>query len=145
MAIAAGQIIDVDDMQWRIATTIATSTTSTITTTETVTDTVTGDLVAGRTYKITLETGVSVSVQADQFLARIREDSLVGTQLQARRVGNHSTAQTYSLHVEVEYTAVSTGAKTFVATLVRSSGAGNITRSGSASTPEYFYIDYVRG
>ena len=145
MAVAAGQIVDVDDFTRRIATTIATSTTSTITTTETVTDTVTGTLVIGRTYGIFVKHGFSVSVQADQFLGRIREDSLTGTQLQAIRIGNHSTAQTYWHPYYVEYTAVASASKTFVTTLVRSSGSGNITRSGSASTPQYLYIEYLYG
>lgn len=145
MAIAAGQIIDVDDIIRRVGTTIATTTTAAITTTETVTDTVSATLVLGRTYAIWSMTGYSVSVQTDQFLGRIREDGLSGTQLQAIRIGNHSTAQTYGHHMYAEYTAVASGSKTFVTTLIRSSGTGNITRSGSASVPQYLFVEYLYG
>jgi len=35
--------------------------------------------------------------------------------------------------------------KTFVATLVRESGTGNMSHNAMATQPAYLYVDYIRG
>jgi hypothetical protein len=124
-----------------------TSTPALVTTTETVQDTVTADLVAGRTYKITYKSGIISSVAADSAFLRIREDNLAGNQLQLERVYSPLTGgggSRWTADLEAEFTAVSTGTKTFVGTLIRATGTGNITSPAGAQQPTYFYVDYVR-
>jgi hypothetical protein len=124
-----------------------TSTPAVVTTTETVQDTVTANLVAGRTYKISYKGGIISSVAADSAFLRIREDNLAGNQLQLERVYSPLTGgagSRWTADLEVEFTAVTTGAKMFVGTLVRGTGTGNLTSPAGAAQPTYFYVDYVR-
>lgn len=129
----------------RIATEIVTSSSATITTTETVIATVVAALVTGRTYRLRFAGAINNSQIASTGLIRLREDSVSGTQLQVVREHAHTAAQNYPLIVEVEYTAVATGNKTFVATLVRGTGTGDHSLTASASQPTYLYTDYIRG
>jgi hypothetical protein len=117
-----------------------TSNSAGFTTTEVVTDTITVALVAGKRYKIAHDASWSSTVGGDGTLIRIREDTLVGTALQAYRVLTSVAAAAYAGHIEGFYVAVATGNKTFVATSVRSGGTGTITRVGSAAGPSNLYV-----
>lgn len=129
----------------RIATTVRTVNVGTFTA-ETSIDTVTAALVTGRIYVIRWAGALFSSVADGSARGRIREDSLVGTQLQLRQIVTNTIAsQAFPLAMEVEFTAVSTGNKTFAATCQRQTGTGNITCTAASDTPTYFYVDYVRG
>lgn len=133
----------------RIATTISTAASSNVTTTETKIDTVVASLVSGRIYRITWDTGLLSSVAGDSGFVRIREDDgITGTQLQLMRINIANTGGSGSrwpARIEAEYTAASTGSKTFSATLIRATGTGNVTTQAAATYPAYLYVDYIRG
>lgn len=129
----------------RIQTSTITADTATITTTETEVGTITAALVSGRKYRVVMDFGFTVSVATDHHFARIREDNSAGTQIQGRRLTGATTAQTYYGRLETEYTAVSTGNKTFSATFVRTAGTGNIKLSANANSPTLIYVDYISG
>jgi hypothetical protein len=125
-----------------------TTTPAAVTTAETVLDTVTADLVAGRTYKVSYRSGVLSSVAGDSAFIRIREDNVSGNALQLERIHSPLTGGSGSrwpADLEAEFTAVSTGEKTFVGTLIRASGTGDLTSPAGTGQPTYFYVDYVRG
>jgi hypothetical protein len=132
----------------RIATQVDTADSSGFGTTETVVSTVTAALVTGRTYRVSFRSAFQSDVSADTINTRLREDNVTGTQLQARRCYSHTSSAGFGFpgDLEAEYVAVSTGNKTFVATGVRSTGTGTaIVAEGSATTPRYLYVDYIRG
>ena len=130
----------------RIATQIDTADSGTFTTTETTVQTVVAALVNGRTYRIKHHTRWGTSVSGDRINSRLREDNSVGNELQSANVivDVTATGSGFPGDLEVEYTAVATGNKTFVATGDRSTGTGVITCEGAA-TPRYLYVDYIRG
>ena len=131
----------------RIATQIDTADTATFTTVETVVSTVTAALVSGRTYRVRSVVTYQSDVADDHLNARLREDSVSGTQMTGKRVRSTLTTGGFGFDgcLEAEYTAVSTGNKTFVATGVRSTGTGNWTGEGLSVQPRYLYVDYIRG
>jgi hypothetical protein len=83
------------------------------------------------------------SVAADQVFVKIREDSVSGAILDWRRYRAHTTTN-WPYRTEVEYEADATEDKTFVLTLDRESGTGTSRRDASATSPSYFYVDYIR-
>lgn len=132
----------------RIATNTRTTVSSGITTTETVIDSVTAALVSGRTYKVRWTAAIGVSVAGDTSFVRLREDNLAGTQMNILRVHGVSTGGTgtrWPAEIEAEYTAASTGNKTFVGTLVRATGTGSHTIQGDSSFPVLLTVEYVSG
>lgn len=130
----------------RIATSIETSDSSTFTTTETQVQSVTAALVSGRTYKVTFDTALATDNSGDLGTAIIREDNVSGQALQNRRVDLAGiTTLGFPVHVEVEFTASSSGNKTFSGSMDRINGSGNLYRVGSSVRPSYMYVDYVRG
>lgn len=147
MSLAAGAKILVDDVRHRVATTIVTVASAALTTTETVVATVSGSLISGKTYKVSFAGGFTMSAvtTGDHGFARVREDTLTGTQIQGRRMSATTAASAYPLNIEVEYTAGSTASKTFVVTMVRAAGTTTVTNYAASDQPGYFYIDYVRG
>jgi hypothetical protein len=129
----------------RIATTVIDNPSGTFTTTATQVASVTAWLVAGSIYRVTFDGAFDTTVDGDMVRARIREDNISGNQLQARDTGEMDAAGLVTgLRMEVEYTAVSTGNKTFVATGERDAGTGNISMSADPTFPAYMYVDYVR-
>lgn len=145
MAIAAGQIIDVDDVLGRVDTTERTANVGTFTTTETQIDTVTVSLVSGRTYGVWLYGTFQTTVANDSVNAAIREDSTSGTRMTVARVYLPILGVGFGFALYAEYTAGSTGDKTFVGTGQRQSGTGSITAAAAATQKAYIYVDYVRG
>jgi hypothetical protein len=127
----------------RIGTVVAVANSANVTV-EAVTDTITVPVVTGRTYRITFAASISGGA-AERALARIREDNLTGTALQTYRVGIPFATNFGAPPVQAEYTAVSTGNKTFVATLQRETAIANTFRVGNATQPAYLYVDYIRG
>lgn len=132
--------------QKRIATTKAEVDSATFTTTEVVIDSVTASLVIGKIYKVRWVVSFQSSVADDMVNVRIREDTVLGTEMQSRRVLSAiaTAGAGFDGSVEAEYTAVATGSKTFVGTGDRSTGTGNITAEGAAIRPRFLYVDYIR-
>jgi len=127
----------------RINTTIRTSNSGTFTA-ETVTDTVTGTLTSTRLYTVCAWFLSQSSVAADSATPRIREDNVSGTQIQATRIQYPIASVGFMTFLYGEYTAVSSGSKSFVLTGIRASGTGNISFIASAGNPTYFWIEHNR-
>jgi hypothetical protein len=130
-----------------MATTIETLDSSNFTTTETEIASVTAPLVNGRVYKVRASTHIGTSVANDVANMRIREDTVAGNELNLNpniALPNAGVAGNYS-EIEVEYTAVATGNKTFSLTASRAGGSGNLRREAAGNRPTYFYVDYIRG
>lgn len=147
-AVLAGDPVYASDINERIGTTVRTSDTSTVTTTETVADTVTVSLVAGRTYEISYDFGYNSSVAADSVFVRLREDSVSGNQLSIGRYYSHLSnggGSRWVGRLVAQYTASTTGSKTFAATYNRASGTGNVAVTAGASYPTYLRVQRVRG
>lgn len=128
----------------RIATEVLTSASSTFTA-ETQIHTVTAALVSGRTYSVTMITGILSTVAGDNVDTRIREDNTSGTILQQVRKDLLATNITECIVLYAEYTAVATGNKTFVGTAARQAGTGNLSRNSGVNTPSYLFVEYVSG
>jgi hypothetical protein len=117
------------------STTVPVMVTSATFTAETVVLTVTASLVAGTDYAVKARCLTQSSVADDRVRARIREDSLTGAVIDLQDVplgGGNSPVRVYA---EAEYTAPVTGSKTFVVTLVRQAGTGNIQLTADATYP----------
>lgn len=115
-------------------------------TAETQLDSVTASLVSGYTYRVVSAVAVQSSVADGYVRGRIREDTSAGTQIQSRQVPSTIAAnQSQPLNMEVFYTAVATGSKTFVATAIRQAGTGNITATAASDTVSYLYVEFVSG
>lgn len=129
----------------RLATTTRTSTTSTFTA-ETQVDSVTAPLVSGRTYRVRWVGRVQSSVADGYARGRIRQDNSSGTQATLVQTPTSAAAnQSFPMIMETEYVAASTADKTFVATVVRQAGTGNLSCFADANTPNLFYVEYVSG
>lgn len=129
----------------RISTNVITASVGTFTTTATQVASITAPLISGLTYRVTFDGAFDTTVTGDIVRARIFEDNTSGTQLQARDTGQMNAAGLVTaLRMEVEFPAVTTGNKTFVATGERDAGTGNISFSADATFPAYMYVDYVR-
>jgi hypothetical protein len=141
---AAGDVISVPTVPGsRIATTIATTNSADITA-ESAVMSVTGPLLPGRVYRVRLAAGVGGQT-GDRLVLRIREDSLGGTQLQGQQAFiSQGTTGAYASDIEVEYTSVGSGSKTFVATMQLINGTGPVRLDADGSQPSYFYIDFIR-
>lgn len=120
-----------------------TSSSATITTVETVTDTITVALVSGQAYEVEYNGLVQSSVAADVALFNLKEDSLSGTRMCDGRVtcSTAGAGKTFLAHLRAVYTAIATGNKTFVVTLVRDSGSGNLTRAAASSDPALLSVE----
>lgn len=128
----------------RIGTTTRTSSSAGITTVETVVDTITVPLVAGREYKVVWYGDIQSTVAADRAFTRIRENGLGGVPVEFARK-HFPTANNYPEYLEGEYTAVATGDKTFVFTLIKEAGSGTISSPADAAGEAFLYVEYVEG
>jgi hypothetical protein len=145
MGVLAGETIVAGKVPGeRIQTAKATSSSGTITTTETVVQTIVAPVVAGRIYKITWDGRIHSTANGDDVAAKIREDSVSGTVLQDVLTDIAISTRSYRTHFEGEYTADATEDKTFVATLDRDAGSGNITMFATSTQPCFLYCDYIR-
>lgn len=147
MAIAAGRIVTVADFQRLVgAAANRTANSATFTTTEVVLDTITVSLVAGTAYRIIWDSAVSSTTGAlsEAFRGRIRDTNVAGTELQVRTYGLPIANTAFATRVEAEFTASSTGAKTFVATGHRlPAGAGTLTSTAGGTAPTLFRVELV--
>lgn len=145
MAFAAGQNITAEALNRREATTIAITDSATFTTTETLLDTVTATLVAGRTYRVRWSGGLVTTVAGDVALIRMRENDMAGTLLVERNfyLGSASSGG-FGMDLEGEFTATSSGDKTFVVTGTRNGGTGTHHADGTVTRPRYLYVDDIR-
>lgn len=104
----------------------------------------TATLVAGRKYKVVLQMSVRASVAGDCYLIRIREDSTTGTQLQQQQIYCDTTSVSgFPCLMIAEYTAVSSGSKTFAVTMSRNDGTGVGNLAAAASRPATLTIDLL--
>lgn len=142
MANLAGQKIVAGKVSGeRIATTVVTS--DNVTTAEEVVASVVAPLVSGRIYKIVFAFAWQPNAANDQAFARIRQDSVTGTEIQLCRFSEAATGTHFAGRIETEFTATLTASKTFVATLARSP-AGTATLNATAARPTFLYVDYIR-
>lgn len=147
MTLDAGDIVTADDLVDEIAAATLTSNGSAITTTETVVISVTTTLVAGRRYAVELSTKVSASVAATAVILWVRAGSTTsGTELGYSQQYIHSTSSSGWGPVEVrgEFTASVSGAQTFVGTLVRNGGSGNVLVIASGTAPSRLRVTAIR-
>lgn len=126
----------------RVGTTTNTANTGTFTA-ETITDTITVALKNGRKYAIEFRGAARSSVAADIVDARIRQDNVAGTQMIVDRLVVPTAAGTRQCPLYAEYTAGATANKTFVVTMQRQAGTGNISRPGAATSPSILFVDEI--
>lgn len=117
-------------------------------TTETVVLTLNTTVVNGMKYRITAQArpvaNAVGSPSNESCILRIREDNTAGNQIQAGQVYLASTSAVgYVGALYTEYTAVATGAKSFVLTGQRGTGANTQYVTGSGNSPGYLAIDFV--
>ena len=141
---AIGQVNTLYPSQ-QIAITTRTSNVGTFTV-ETLLDSVTASLVSGKTYRVRYYVRLFSSVADGIARFRIHEDSISGTVLAITQLYTAVTVnQSFPTYIEVLYTAVATGDKTFVATGIRQTGTGNLTAQAATDAPTYLYVEYVSG
>ena len=112
-------------------------------TAETICDTVTAILTSGQTYGIFWYAQIQSTVAGDAAGIKIREDSVAGTQMVSQRIELADSGAGYPVAQYAEYTAASSGSKTFVGTAVRSVGTGNLTAAGSATQQANIFVVLV--
>lgn len=123
-----------------------TSDSATVTTTETTTITLVAAVEAGAVYQISSYARISSSTAGDVVVTRIREDNSTGTQIQGGQVECSTTSTTgYSNSLNTEWTAATTGNKTFVFTIVRGGGSGNIIHRAAATAPGFLTLRLKSG
>lgn len=142
MTALGGAIILASDINAFIASSASvTSDSGTITTTETTTITLVASVENGKTYELSAYARISSSVAGDVVVTRIRETSTAGAQIQGGQVECSTTSTTgYSNSIRTEWTASSTGSQTFVFTVVRGGGTGNIIHRAAATAPGFLTI-----
>lgn len=142
MTALGGAIILASDINAFIASSASvTADSGTITTTETTTITLVASVESGKTYELSAYARISSSTAGDVVVTRIREDNSTGAQIQGGQVECSTTSTTgYSNSIRTEWTAGATGSKTFVFTVVRGGGAGNIIHRAAATAPGFLTI-----
>lgn len=146
----AGQVLTADDLNvafpYRVGTTTITADSSTFTTTETEVSSITVSLVTGRVYRITAYIGWGSTASGDAIRCRLREDTVSGTLMNSSQVniGQVTTTGAYHTLVVAEYTAVSTGSKTFVVSGDQEAGSGTCRMEHASDRPGYITVDFIR-
>lgn len=130
---------------YRVATTVITSDSATFTTTETEVASVTASLISGVTYKVVFDGTFEVSSADSTLRAALRQDNVSGTQMDLvdLRLLQGVSATVQYVRIYAEYTASSTGPKTFVATGDLISGAGTANLNASSTIPSYLYVEVI--
>jgi hypothetical protein len=128
----------------RVATSIVTSSSSTFTALTAVMS-VTATLKANVTYKVTAFAHFASTAVNDTVTARIRQDTILGSDLNLDPNILITSTGGVSSYQEAEYTPTIDVTKTFVLGAQRATGAGNITLTANSNFPSYLYVDYVRG
>lgn len=149
MTVFGGGIIyaaDINRLIQRVATTKIVSDSSTWDDTpEVVAASVSATLVNGQKYMVWFTGRVSSDVNGDATNARLREDSVSGTQFQlAQWYMPTNSGNGWQQTIYGEYTAVASASKTFVLTAQRSIGTGVAHRvRASATAPGYLILGRV--
>lgn len=138
---ASGDVTSYSDVAVRVATGTATASSSTWTTGDTQLITATGTVVAGQTYKINCIMNIQASPAGDTLICRIREDTITGNQIDGKLLTPASAGGTgYPINLYAEWTASTTGSKTFVASAQRSTGTASTYRLIATSQEVSFLI-----
>lgn len=146
----AGQVPTADELNvafpYRVGTTVITADSSTFTTTAVEVASITVSLVTGRVYRVSAHIAWQSTVTGDAVRCRIREDNNSGTLLNSEEVviGLSGTTSGYFTHVVAEYTAVSTGSKTFSVSGDQENGTGNCRMEHTTDRPGYVTVDFIR-
>lgn len=110
-------------------------------TAETVIDSITVPLVSGRRYEITSLAHCFSSVADGYLRCRLREDSIAGTQISSDQMYTATVAnQSFPLIMKAIFVAATTANKTFVATVARQVGTGNITAFADGTTQSFMHV-----
>lgn len=107
---------------------------------------VTAPLVNTWKYAIRMFTAVSssVSAAAEMAVMRVRQDTATGTQMMGPQVSiPNSTSVGFAVAGYTEYTAASTGNKTFVVTGERTGGTGNHQIRAGSVRPTTLIVDRI--
>lgn len=107
-------------------------------------DSLTAPLIEGRTYAVQWFGKVNSTVAGDDVVIRIREDSSSGSVLLALNKDIAVLNREPFTPLYVEYTAGASGDKTFVVTLERDAGSGDVFAPGNSSSRAYLYVDYLQ-
>jgi hypothetical protein len=150
MTFFAGDELDAADLDFvaeatKVTTTTVSADTSTYTTTEALLATFSATLVSGRGYAVEADLAVVASAvaspSAEVSLVRLREDNLTGSQLAQVNVYLVSTSSAgFPTRLYAEYTAVSSGSKTFAITGVRNGGANSHKLHGAAGAKGWLRV-----
>jgi Tfp pilus assembly major pilin PilA len=137
----AGEKIRGGRVQQVVAKNSVTSNSSNVTTTETTVQSVTASLISGEVYKITWLMRVDTSVNGDDAGVRIREDNSTGTEIQGTTRDVTSASLAEDVILIAFYTAAATASKTFVGTIVRTAGTGNLILQASSVRPTHLTVE----
>jgi hypothetical protein len=142
---AAGDPIPWSYIATRVSTTEITANSATYGATETTLYTISPTLVSGLVYRVCVMAKIAVDVAADVSFLRIREDTLTGNQIDgANLYGGTTNTSGYPVLACSEYTATSTGAKTFVITGQRVTGTGTAHGvKASSNRKSYITVDLI--
>lgn len=147
MAVLAGDVVVAADVAVRLGNVPITADSTTWSTTELLVTSTTIAVTSGWKYKIWFSGRISADggPNTDGSNMRIREDNLAGTQLLLAQVWMPTTTGNgFSHFFYTEYTAVSTGAKTFALTAQRSLGTGVAHRiRATANGPAFFIAERI--
>ena len=150
MTIAPGEKILAADLlgRFRVGTGYEDTDSATFTTTTTAIVTAVADLVSGRTYRVKMVTHIGTSAANDVVSLTLREDTIGGNEIQgaANCPVPTTTSAGHYFQIETDFTAVSTGSKTFVGGAVRGTGGGgNLRREAASARPTILTVDYAYG
>lgn len=146
---ASGDVTSYADVAARTATASVTADSATWAGTETgALLTATGTVTNGQVYKIFFAGNVSASTtaspSAELSFMRIREDTSTGNQLDGKNVYLATAAGSgYQCYLYAEYTASTTGSKSFVVTGVRSAGANTHQLRAGSNHPAILTVDRI--
>jgi hypothetical protein len=143
MTAFAGDPPDVADINRRAGTTLAvTNFGAAVAAVETVIDTVVASVISGRGYDVEWKMRY-VATAGDTYVIRIREDSLAGVEVDSLVfVAQTSGGYTATAQCGMDWPSPITGNKTFVGTLQRLTGAGNMTPQGGSTFKRRLKVVY---
>lgn len=143
----AGDIVTADDLADEIGQGTLTSNSANITTTETVVISTSTTLVAGRRYAVELHAKIGASVAAQSVILWVRAGSTIsGTELANGQAYVHTTSSVgFGPSVlRGEHTAVSSGSQSFVGSIQRNGGSGNVFIVASATAPARLIVTEIK-
>lgn len=112
-------------------------------TAEAIIETITVPVVSGRKYRVSYMFNVLASGSGNTLYVRLRETNVSGVQINYVQHQPAVTPIIDSRSFYTEWTAASTGNQTFVATVIRNSGAATSTFKGSAGQPRILSVEWL--